>query len=260
LHGVGFGYGDDGHRVLQDLDLEIPAGQSIAIVGENGAGKSTLLKLLCGLYAASEGTVHLDGDDVRAMQPAQMHERVGIIFQDFIHYELPMRENIGFGGLSLLGDDVALLGALRDAGGEALLAALPAGLQTVLAKGYEGGVDLSGGQWQHVALARALVAVREGAGLLILDEPTSALDVRAEVEIFDRFLSVTRGVTTVLVSHRLSGVRRADRIVLLEGGRIVEDGSHDDLIAANGRYAHMFHLQADRFTPAETRTAFRKDT
>ena len=116
-------------------------------------------------------------------------------------------------------------------------------------------VELSGGQWQHVALARALAAVRAGAGLLILDEPTSALDVRAEVEIFDRFLAVTKGVTTVLVSHRLSGVRRADRIVLLEGGKIVEDGSHDDLLAANGRYARMFHLQADRFTSVDASTA-----
>lgn len=160
----------------------------------------------------------------------------------------------------MLGDDAALIGALRDAGGESLQANLPAGLRTVLAQGYEGGVDLSGGQWQHVALARALAAVRAGAGLLILDEPTSALDVRAEVEIFDRFLAVTRDVTTVLVSHRLSGVRRADRIVLLDGGRIVEDGSHDDLMAANGRYARMFHLQADRFTPADKTTASGRDT
>jgi ATP-binding cassette subfamily B protein len=254
LKGVGFGYGTGDQKVLQGLDLDIPAGQSIAIVGENGAGKSTLLKLLCGLYAADDGVVRLDGEDVRRIPPDRMHERVGIIFQDFLHYELPMRENVGFGGLPLLGDDVALLGALRDAGGESLLTALPAGLETILAQGYDGGVDLSGGQWQHVALARALLAVRGGAGLLILDEPTSALDVRAEVEIFDRFLSVTRDVTTVLVSHRLSGVRRADRIVLLEDGRITEDGTHDDLMAANGHYAHMFHLQADRFFSAESST------
>ena len=259
LKGVGFGYAD-GRNVLQELDLDIPAGQSIAIVGENGAGKSTLLKLLCGLYAAGDGVVRIDGEDVRDIGPQVLQKRVGIIFQDFVHFELPLRENIGFGGLPLLGDDAALIDALHEAGGESLLTSLPAGLQTVLAQGYDAGIDLSGGQWQHVALARALAAVRAGAGLLILDEPTSALDVRAEVEIFDRFLEVTRDVTTVLVSHRLSGVRRADRIVLLEGGRIIEDGSHDDLMAANGRYAYMFHLQADRFTSEESATATGLDT
>lgn len=260
LKGVGFGYDADGKNVLQGLDLEIPAGQSIAIVGENGAGKSTLLKLLCGLYAASEGVVRLDDEDVRALAPDLLQTRVGIIFQDFVHYELPLRENIAFGALPLLGDDSALIGALSDAGGDSLLTGLSGGLQTVLAQGYDGGTDLSGGQWQHVALARALAAIRGGAGLLILDEPTSALDVRAEAEIFDRFLAVTRDITTVLVSHRLSGVRRADRIVLLEGGRIVEDGSHDELMAANGRYAHMFHLQADRFSTADTSTSSGPDS
>lgn len=243
LDDVRFTYRGRDTPVLDGFTLQVPAGQSLAIVGENGAGKSTLIKLLCGLYQPDGGRITLGGGD----SPLQARGRVGVIFQDFVRYRLPLRENVGFGHLPLLHDGDELERALRDAGGEALAAALPKGWDTVLSRDTAGGADLSGGQWQRVALARALAAVRGGAGLLILDEPASALDVRAETELFERFLELTRGVTTILVSHRLSSVRHADRIVVVEGGRVVEDGTHDELMRAGRRYARMFSLQAERF-------------
>ena len=243
LDGVRFTYRSREEPTLDGLTLDIPAGQSLAIVGENGAGKSTLVKLLCGLYDPDAGRITLGGD----LSPRQARGRVAVIFQDFVRYALPMRENVGFGCLPLIEDQEALEGALRDAGGDGLLDRLPRGWDTTLSREYPGGADLSGGQWQRVALARALAAVRGGAGLLILDEPTAALDVRSETELFERFLEVTRGITTLLVSHRLSSVRHADRIVVVDGGRVVEDGTHDELLRAGGRYAEMFSLQAERF-------------
>jgi len=245
LEDVRFTYPGRERPTVDGLTLEVPAGQSLAVVGENGVGKSTLIKLLCGMYEPDAGRITLDG----GASPLQARGRVGVIFQDFVRYRLTLRENVGFGRLALLDDPEALEGALRDAGGAALLDRLPAGWDTVLSREFEGGAELSGGQWQRVALARALAAVRGGAGLLILDEPTAALDVRAETELFERFLEVTRGVTTILVSHRLSSVRHVDRIVVVEGGRVVEDGSHDQLMRAGGRYAGMFTLQAERFAP-----------
>jgi ATP-binding cassette subfamily B protein len=247
LDGVRFTYRGRERPTLDGLTLEIPAGQSLAIVGENGAGKSTLVKLLCGLYDPDAGRITLGG----GLSPRQARGRVAAIFQDFVRYALPLRENVAFGCLSLIGDQAALEGALRDAGGDGLVDRLPGGWDTPLSREMEGGADLSGGQWQRVALARALAAVKGGAGLLILDEPTAALDVRAETELFDRFLALTRGVTTVLVSHRLSSVRHADRIVVIDGGRVVEDGTHDALLRAGGRYAAMFTLQAGRFAAGE---------
>ena len=246
LENVGFTYRSRQEPTLDGLDLDIPAGQSVAIVGENGAGKSTLIKLLCGLYEPDCGRVTLDG----GVSPLHARGRVGVIFQDFVRYRLPLRENVGFGSLPLLGEREVLEGALRDAGGAELMERMPQGWDTVLSREFEGGVDLSGGQWQRIALARALTAVRGGAGLLILDEPTASLDVRAETELFDRFLELTRDVTTILVSHRLSSVRHADRIVVIGGGRVAEDGTHDELMRAGGRYAEMFLLQAERFAPA----------
>ncbi|HVH13261.1 MAG TPA: ABC transporter ATP-binding protein, partial [Longimicrobium sp.] len=245
MEGVRFAYAGRTLPTLDGFSLDLPAGQSLAIVGENGAGKSTLIKLLCGLYAPAEGRVALDG-----LSPVEARGRIGVIFQDFVRYRLPLRENVAFGHLGLMDDDEALEGALRDAGAGALPARLPHGWDTILSRDFEGGADLSGGQWQRIALARALAAVRGGAGLLILDEPTAALDVRAETELFERFLELTRGVTTILVSHRLSSVRRADRIVVVDGGRVAEDGTHDQLMAAGGLYARMYALQADRFAQA----------
>jgi ATP-binding cassette subfamily B protein len=243
LDGVRFTYRGRVLPTLDGLTLDVPAGQSLAVVGENGAGKSTLIKLLCGLYEPDGGRITLDG----GRTPEQSRGRIAVIFQDFVRYRLPLRENVGFGHLGLMDDGAALEGALRDAGGGELLERLSHGWDTVLSREFQDGADLSGGQWQRVALARALTAVRGGAGLLILDEPTAALDVRAETELFDRFLELTRGITTILVSHRLSSVRRADRIVVVDGGRVAEDGTHDELMKAGGLYATMYSLQADRF-------------
>jgi ATP-binding cassette subfamily B protein len=197
--------------------------------------------------------VRIDGDDPAVEEAAR--RRVAVIFQDFVRYQLPLADNIGFGALSRRGDPDVLARALADAGGTDLVDRLDRGWETVLSPEYAGGTDLSGGQWQRVALARALAALSAGAGVLVLDEPTAALDVRAEAALFDRFLDVTRGVTTVLVSHRLSSVRHADRIVVIgDAGdgttRVVEDGTHADLLAGGGVYAHMFTLQATRFTAA----------
>jgi ATP-binding cassette, subfamily B, bacterial len=259
LEGVWFRYRGAAQPVLAGLDLHIPAGQSLAVVGLNGAGKTTLTKLICGLYAPEAGSVSIDGRDLRTVDPAQLQTRLGVIFQTFLRYELSLRENVGFGSSRLLDHPRELEAALRDAGGVDLLADLPAGWDTVLARGYPSSADLSGGQWQKVALARALTAVRGGAGLLILDEPTANLDVRAEAELFDRFLSLTRDTTTILVSHRLSSVRHVDRIVVLDGGRVVEDGNHDELMAAGGSYATMFTLQAQRFGDQATRGDSERD-
>ena len=235
---VAFAYPATGEPVLDGLDLVIPAGSSLAIVGQNGAGKTTLAKLLCRLYEPQRGVIEIDGVDLQSLDAVAWRERVAAVFQDFVRFEWPLRENVAPTGAPA----GIVESALREAGAEGL-----AGLDTVLARGYDGGIDLSGGQWQRVALARALTAVRQGAGLVLLDEPTAQLDVRGEREIFDRILRATRGVTTVLISHRFSTVRHADLICVLEGGRMVELGSHDELMALGGRYRTMFDLQARRF-------------
>jgi ATP-binding cassette subfamily B protein len=244
---VTFGYGDGSRPVLRDLDLTIPAGRSLAIVGLNGAGKTTLVKLLARLYEPQSGRITVDGLDVRAFPAAGWRRRLGAIFQDFVHYDLPVRENVGFGAPELLHDDERVRSALDRAGALAMVDALPRGLDTVLSREYEDGAELSGGQWQRIAIARALMAIEGGATVLVLDEPTANLDVRAEAAFFDQFLELTRGVTTILISHRFSSVRRADRIVVLEEGTVVESGTHAELLARAGRYAELFHLQAERF-------------
>jgi ATP-binding cassette subfamily B protein len=243
-----FGYPSRDTPVFSGLDLVVPAGQSIAIVGVNGAGKSTLIKLLCGLYRPDSGSVLVDGRDPAS--DARARARVAVIFQDFVRYHLSLKENVALGARSAHDTDAVVRTALHDAAADDVLDRLDGDWDVVLSGEYAGGTDLSGGQWQRVALARALAAVAGGSGVLVLDEPTAALDVRAEAQLFDRFLSVTRGMTTVLVSHRLSSVRHADRIVVIEDGRIVEDGSHDELLARGGRYAGMFTLQASRFASA----------
>jgi ATP-binding cassette subfamily B protein len=237
FHNVTFAY-PGGASVLDRFDLAIPAGSSLAIVGQNGAGKTTLAKLLCRLYDPQSGAVEIDGVDVRELDLASWRSRLAAVFQDFIHLELPLRDNVAPAGAP---DDV-VRAALESAG-----AANLAGLDTVLARGYQGGTDLSGGQWQRVALARALCAVKLGAGVVLLDEPTAQLDVRGEAEIFGRILAATRHCTTILISHRFSTVRLADRICVLERGRVIELGTHDELMAKGGRYRTMFDLQAQRF-------------
>jgi ATP-binding cassette subfamily B protein len=244
---VTFGYGDEERPVLRELELTIPAGRSLAVVGSNGAGKTTLVKLLARLYEPTAGRITVDGVDVREFPAAAWRRRLGAIFQDFVHYDLPVRDNVGFGAPELLRDDDRVRSSLSRAGALALVEGLPHGLDTVLSREYEDGAELSGGEWQRVAIARALMAVEGGATVLVLDEPTANLDVRAEAAFFDQFLELTQGVTTILISHRFSSVRRADRIVVLEEGTIVEEGTHDELIARGGRYAQLFHLQAERF-------------
>ena len=234
-----FAYPGTTANVLEHFDLTIPAGTSLAIVGQNGAGKTTLAKLLCRLYDPQAGAIEIDGVDLRELPVDRWRARVTAVFQDFVRFELSLRDNVAPSGAG--DEDIRI--ALESAG-----AANLASLDTVLSKAYEGGTDLSGGQWQRVALARAMCAVRTGARVVLLDEPTAQLDVRGEAEIFDRLLASTRHCTTILISHRFSTVRHADRICVLEHGRVVELGSHDQLMARGGRYKTMFDLQAQRFT------------
>ncbi len=238
---VRFVYPGGQRPVLEGFDLSIPAGSSLAIVGQNGAGKTTLAKLLCRLYDPQHGAIEVDGVDLRDLELASWRGRLAAVFQDFTRFELPLRDNVAPAGAS----DEAIVSALAEAGAAAL-----APLDTPLARGYQGGTDLSGGEWQRVALARALCAVRLGAGVVLLDEPTAQLDVRGEAEIFERILAGTRHATTILISHRFSTVRHADRICVLEHGRVVELGTHEELMDRRGRYRTMFDLQAQRFGAA----------
>jgi ATP-binding cassette, subfamily B, bacterial len=228
--------------ILDHFDLSIPAGSSLAIVGQNGAGKTTLAKLLCRLYDPQSGAIEIDGVDLRELSLESWRARVTAVFQDFTRFELPLRDNVAPAGAP----DHVVLDALAAAGAGNL-----AELDTVLSRGYDGGTDLSGGQWQRIALARALCAITLGARVVLLDEPTAQLDVRGESEIFDRILSATEHSTTILISHRFSTVRHADRICVLEKGRVIELGTHDELMALNRRYRTMFDLQAQRFTATE---------
>lgn len=249
LRGVRFGYRPD-LPVLDGLDLELPVGTSTALVGVNGAGKTTLVKVLTGMYTPDAGAVLVDGADLRGVDPAAWQRTFAATFQDFLRYELTLRENVAMGAIDHLDDDAGVAAELRRVGLGAWLDGLPQGLDTPLTRAVPGGRDLSGGQWQRVALARSLFAVRHGAGVLVLDEPTAQLDARGEAEFYDTFLDLTRGVTSLVISHRFSTVRRADRIVVLDGGRVTEAGTHDELVARGGDYARMFEVQARRFAAA----------
>lgn len=249
---VTFGYPNGSAPVLRGLDLTLPAGRSTAIVGVNGVGKTTLVKLLCGLYEPDAGRVLVNDHDLRDLDLAGWRRHVAVILQDYVRYETTLRDNVAFGAPGFPVDEEALLDAIHRAGAGDVLDSLPHGLDTILAPAYDGGVGLSGGQWQRVALARALYAVNRGARLLVLDEPTAQLDVRSEAAFFDRFMELTSGLTTVVISHRFSTVRRADAIAVLDEGRVSEYGRHDELIDRQGRYATMFRLQADRFAEQAT--------
>lgn len=244
---VSFRYPGTDHDVLNGLDLFIPAGQTLAIVGENGAGKTSIIKLLARLYDPDAGRITIDGIDLRSFDPTSWRKRLGIIFQDFVHYDLTLRENVGFGRVERLDEEAMLASSLRDAGAEQLTERLPQGWDTRLSPRLRGGTDLSGGQWQRIALARALFTCKTGASVLVLDEPTANLDVRAEVELFERIVELSRGTTTILVSHRFSSVRHAQHIIVVSDGHGIEAGTHHQLMALGGRYAEMFSLQAARF-------------
>jgi ATP-binding cassette, subfamily B, bacterial len=251
FEGVSFAYPRSDGPVLSELDLVIRAGESLAIVGENGAGKTTLVNLLCGFYEPTAGAITVDGVDLAEIDKRAWQRRIAAVFQDFAKYPLTLRENVVLGHPGRAADYETRVRAGHRAGIMELVDSLPNNWNTVVSKKFEGGTDLSGGQWQRVALARAMFALECGAGVLVLDEPTANLDVRAEAALYDRFLDLTAGLTTIVVSHRFSTVRRADRIVVIEGGSIVESGTHEQLMARNGRYARMFDLQARYYTESE---------
>ncbi|MFC1419786.1 ABC transporter ATP-binding protein [Streptacidiphilus cavernicola] len=252
FEGVGFRYHEHGPAVLDGLDLELAPGTSTAIVGLNGAGKTTLVKLLVKLHEPTSGRIIAGGADLAGIAPRRWHRRIAVIFQDFTRFHLTAAENIGLGRPEFLGRRPELRAAAERAGALEVVDGLPHGLDTVLSAQYQGGTDLSGGQWQRIALARALLALQSGASLLVLDEPTAQLDVRAEAAFFERFLEMTQGVTSVIIAHRFSSVRRADRIVVLADGRVAEAGTHEQLMARDGRYAELFRIQAERFTHDRT--------
>jgi ATP-binding cassette subfamily B protein len=248
---VSFHYPGSSALVLDHLSLDIPVGQSLAVVGLNGAGKTTLVKLLAGLYEPSSGAILVDGTDLRLIALREWQRNVATIFQDFVRYQLTAAENIAFADAASpenLGD---IRWAAKEAGILEVLEQLPNGLATPLSSSYRDGTDLSGGQWQRVALARAFYAVRRGARLLVLDEPTASLDIRSEAAFLDQFMDITRGLTTIVISHRFATVRRADRIVVLDGGSIVEQGTHQSLLGLRGRYHRLFQTQAERFAEIE---------
>ncbi len=239
---VGFRYPGKEEWALRDLDLFIPRGQSLALVGHNGAGKTTFIKLLTRLYEPTEGRILLDGKDLRVWDQEALRRRIGVVFQDFNQYQLQVRDNVGLGSVDHRDDEARIHRAVDRGGAASVIAALPGGLDTQLGRWFKDGAELSGGQWQKIALARAFM--REEADILVLDEPTAALDAEAEHAVFERFKSLADGRTSILISHRFPTVRMADRIVVLEGGRILEQGSHAELVAQGGRYAHLFSLQA----------------
>jgi ATP-binding cassette, subfamily B, bacterial len=242
---VSFAYPGAADNALTDLSFTVSPGETIAVVGRNGAGKTTLFKLICRLYDPLDGRILIDGIDIRDLDPAQLRAQIGGMFQDYVTYQATAAENIGLGNLGAIADREAVLKASRQAGSDGLIAGLPQGYETALGKWFDAGVNLSGGEWQKVALARAFM---RDARILLLDEPTSALDAQAEYELFERIHSLTRGRTAVYISHRFSTVRRADRILFLEHGRLVEQGTHEQLMRLNGRYARLFRLQASAYT------------
>src|SRR5712692_58863 len=242
---VSFAYPGAETKALTDLSFTIKPGETLAIVGRNGAGKTTLFKLICRLYDPVEGRILVDGIDVRDYDPVELRAQIGGMFQDYVAYQATAAENIGLGNLPDIADREEVMAAAHQAGADQLISKLPQGYDTALGKWFDAGVNLSGGEWQKVALARAFM---RDAKILLLDEPTSALDAQAEYDLFERLRSLTRGRTAVYISHRFSTVRRADRIVFLEHGRLVEEGTHAELMKLNGRYARLFRMQASAYT------------
>lgn len=244
VQNLAFAYPGSEQPVLRDVSFHIRPGECVALVGNNGAGKTTLVKCLLRLYDPDGGRIVVDGEDLRQVDPAAWRQQIGVVFQDYARYQLTARENVGFGRLSALNDLPRIRAAAAQSGIDAILEALPEGYETLLGRRFEGGAELSLGQWQRVALARALL---RDAPLIILDEPTAALDAQAEYDLYQQWRELTRGRMTVLISHRFSTVRMADRILVLDNGTIVEEGSHEELLARDGQYAYLFRLQAESY-------------
>jgi ATP-binding cassette subfamily B protein len=241
---VGFQYPTGTRKVLEDVSLAIRPGEVVALVGENGAGKTTLVKLLCRLYDPTGGTITLDGVDLRRFETAALRREFSVLFQDYAQYHLTARENIWVGNTALPPDDERVVGAAGDSGADEVIRGLPKGYETVLGKLFEEGEELSVGEWQKVALSRAFL---RDAQILVLDEPTTSMDAKAEYAVFQRFRKLVSGRTAVLISHRFSTVRMADRIYVLKDGRITEGGTHDELIHRGGTYAQLFEMQAQHY-------------
>ncbi|MBM4467492.1 MAG: ABC transporter ATP-binding protein [Chloroflexi bacterium] len=241
---VSFRYPTGIRKVLEDVTLTIRPGEVVALVGENGSGKTTLIKLLCRLYDPTSGIITLDGIDLRRLETTALRRGISIIFQDYAQYHLTARENIWLGNVVLPPDQERIVAAARHAGADEVITGLPQGYETILGKWFENGEELSVGEWQKVALARAFL---RDAQIIVLDEPTSALDARAEYEVFKKFRQLAEGRTVVLISHRFSTVRMADRIFVLEDGRIIESGAHDELVRRGGTYARLFETQAQYY-------------
>ncbi|MBV9544002.1 MAG: ABC transporter ATP-binding protein, partial [Chloroflexi bacterium] len=238
---VTYAYEGKEQPAIKNVSFRIDKGETVAIVGHNGAGKTTLVKLIARLYDPQEGQVLIDGHDVREYDPDQLRGEFGVLFQDYVPYQFTARENIGIGRIQQLDDVPAISAAANKSGASTLIEGLPEGYETVLGKWFDGGVNLSGGEWQKVALGRAFM--RE-AQILILDEPSAALDAKAEYELFSRLQELAHGRTAIFISHRFSTVRRADRILVFEEGQLIEQGTHEELLALGGRYAELFNLQA----------------
>ena len=241
---IGFRYPDREEWALRGVNLIIRSGEKIALVGHNGAGKTTLIKLLSRLYDPTEGSILIDGIDICDLDPLELQQRIGVIFQDFVRYHLPVRENIGFGQIDAMDDVERIAAAARKSGAHAVAEELPEGYETMLGRWFHDGHELSLGQWQKVALARAFM---RDAEILVLDEPTASVDARAEYEIFQNFKALTEGKMAILISHRFSTVRMADRIAVIQEGRIAELGTHDELLRRGGTYAELFSMQAEGY-------------
>jgi ATP-binding cassette subfamily B protein len=256
FEGLGYSYPGSDRPALSDVSFVIEPGQTLALVGPNGAGKTTLIKLLARIYEPVEGRITLDGVDVAELVPSEVRRRMGVIFQDFAQLHLTAGENVGMGWLPQLDDEPAIREAARRGGAAAFIERLPEKYRTTLGR-YFGGTQLSVGQWQRLALSRAFM---RRSDLLVLDEPTAALDAESEAALFERFGKLKEGKTAVLITHRFSTVRFADRIVVLDDGRVTEEGTHAELLELGGLYARMFEAQAQGYrlgeakgtTPAET--------